>query len=465
MARKKRVLKRKKTKISKLKKQVKKNKKVKTVKVKVQERKEKFKPQLLRGMKDILPEEQKYWDFILEKLEKIARVYGFEKINTPILEDEALFKRSIGMTSDIVEKEMFSLIDKSGRQIALRPEITAGVVRAYIEHGMNNFPQPLKLYSVGQVFRYEKPQAGRYREFNQFNLEVLGSDNPVVESQIIVLTNNLLKELKIDFEVQINSLGCLECRREYQKKLLEVLRYKKKQLCSTCQTRLTRNPMRIFDCKNKNCREFFTSLPYLIDSLCDLCKNHFIKVLENLDELRVPYNLNPKLVRGLDYYTKTVFEFWPARQGLSEDEKAKIALAAGGRYDRLVQELGSKPTPAGGLAFGLERLVDEMKMQKISLPAAKKTSVFLAHIGETAKKKSLTVFETLREKKIDVKEALVKHSLKAQLELANKIGAKMVLILGQDEVSNKTIIIKDMSSGVQEIVNLDRIVEEIKKRL
>lgn len=462
MARKKfkKISKRKKTKISKSRKKIKKEKSIK-----IQESREKFKPQLLRGMKDVLPEEQRYWIFILEKLEKLSRTYGFEKINIPILEEETLFKRSIGTTSDIVEKEMFSLTDKGGRHIALRPEMTAGIVRAYIEHGMNNLSQPVKLYSVGQVFRYEKPQAGRYREFNQFNLEIFGSDNSAVEAQIIVLTSNVLKELKINFEIQINSLGCLECRREYQKKLFEALRYKKNQLCSTCQIRLTKNPMRIFDCKNKNCRELFTSLPYLIDSLCDSCKSHFIKVLENLDELRLPYNLNPKLVRGLDYYTGTVFEFWPTREGLSEDEKARIALAAGGRYDRLVQELGGKLTPACGSAFGLERLAEEMKLQKISPLADKKTTVFLAHIGETAKKKALAVFETLREKKIDVKEALVKNSLKAQLELAHKIGARMVLILGQDEVSNKTIIIKDMSSGVQEIVDLDKIVEEVKKRL
>jgi len=427
--------------------------------------KEKFIPQTLRGMKDILPEEQKYWTFLLEKLEKNSRIYGFEKISTPILEDEALFTRSIGVATDIVEKEMFSFFDKGNRRIALRPEMTASVVRAYIEHGMANLPQPLKLYSFGQVFRYEKPQGGRQREFNQFNLEVLGSGNPIIESQIIVLTRNIFEELEIEFEIQVNSLGCSDCRREYQKKLLEAVRFKKKLLCSTCQDRLARNPLRIFDCKEKKCQEFSQALPYLIDSLCDTCKNHFIKVLENLDELQIPYNLNPKLVRGLDYYTKTVFEFWPTRVGLSEDDKAKIALAAGGRYDQLVQELGGKPTPACGLAFGLERLVEEMKIQKSHLPSEKKTPVFLAHIGETAKKKVLALFENLREKKIDVKEALAKDSLRTQLELANKIGARIVLILGQDEVSNKTIIIKDMRSGIQEIVDLNKVVNEIKKRL
>lgn len=430
-----------------------------------EEVKEKFIPQTLRGMKDILPEEQLFWDFTLEKLIKNSRAYGFEKIDTPVLEDLNLFKRSIGSATDVVQKEMFSFLDKGGREVALRPEITAGVVRAYIEHGMGNLPQPIKFYTFGPVFRHEKPQAGRYREFHQFNLEVFGSPNPVIETQLLALTNNVLKELKLKTELQINSLGCAECRKEYQKKLIESLKYKKKLLCNTCQERLTKNPLRIFDCKDKSCQDVSKNLPYLIDSLCENCKAHFIKVLENLDELQIPYNLNPRLVRGLDYYTQTVFEFWPTRQDLSEEEKAKIALVAGGRYDRLVQDLGGKATPACGLAFGLERVIEETKSQKINLPSERKPAVFLAHIGETAKKKALAVFEMLREKKIDVKEALAKDSLKAQLELANKLGVKFVLILGQDEVSNKTIIIKEMKSGVQEIVDLNRLGDEIKKRL
>lgn len=430
-----------------------------------EETKEKFIPQTLKGMKDILPEEQSAWDFALEKLIKNCRSYGFEKIDIPILEDLVLFQRSIGLATDVVQKEMFSFADKGGREVALRPEITAGVVRAYIEHGMSNLPQPLKLYTFGPVFRHEKPQAGRYREFHQFNVEVLGSANPIIETQLLALASNVFKELKLSSELQINSLGCAECRKEYQKKLAESLKYKKKLLCNTCQERLVKNPLRIFDCKDKDCQEVSKNLPYLIDSLCESCKTHFIKVLENLDELQIPYNLNPRLVRGLDYYTQTVFEFWPSRADLKEEEKAKIALVAGGRYDRLVQDLGGRPTPACGLAFGLERLVEEIKNQKVSLPNERKSSVFLAHIGETAKKKALAVFEILREKKIDVKEALAKDSLKAQLELANKVGAKFVLIIGQDEVSSKTIIIKDMKSGVQEIVDLNRLADEIKKRL
>ncbi|MFN3302007.1 MAG: histidine--tRNA ligase, partial [Patescibacteria group bacterium] len=236
-----------------------KNKKIKKTK------KEKFVPQALRGMKDILPEEQKYWNFVLEKLEKISKIYGFEKIDLPILEETDLFVRSIGEPTDIVEKEMFTFFDKSGRQISLRPEMTAGIARAYIEHGMSNLPQPLKFYSIGPVFRYEKPQLGRQREFHQFDLEVLGSANSIVDSQILILANNFFKELKLKVEIQINSLGCPECRKEYQKKLLEVTRYKKRMLCPDCQKRLTKNPLRIFDCKEKKCQEFFYTLPSLID--------------------------------------------------------------------------------------------------------------------------------------------------------------------------------------------------------
>jgi len=427
--------------------------------------KEKFIPQTLRGMHDVLPEEQISWDFVLEKMIKNCRAYGFNQIITPILEDVNLFKRSIGLSTDIVQKEMFSFIDKGGREIALRPEITAGVVRAYIERGMSNLSQPLKLYSFGPVFRHEKPQAGRYREFHQFNLEVLGSNNSVVEAQLIALAHNIFKESKIKNELQVNSLGCAECRKEYQRKLIDDLKNKRKSFCFTCQERLTKNPLRIFDCKEKQCQELSKHLPSLIDSLCEGCKGHLIKVLENLDELQIPYNLNPRLVRGLDYYTKTVFEFWPERQDSSDGEKAKIALAAGGRYDNLVRELGGKETPACGLAFGLERFNEEIKFQKISLPINKKTAVFLAHIGEAAKKRALSVFEVLKERKIDVKEALAKDSLKAQLELANKLGVKFVLIIGQDEVSNKTVIIKDMKSGIQEIVDLKKLPDEVKKRL
>lgn len=428
-------------------------------------KKQKFIPQLLKGMKDILPQEQKYWDYVLEKLEKLAKIYGFEKIETPILEETMLFQRSIGLTTDIVEKEMFSFLDKGKREVSLRPEGTAGVVRAYIEHGMNNLPQPVKLFYFGPMFRYEKPQSGRQREFHQFGLEVFGSTHPIVESQIILLAWNFFQSIKLETELQINSLGCLECRKEYQRKILDFFRYRKKILCLTCQKRLTRNPLRIFDCKEKKCQEIITQLPHLVDSLCEPCKTHFIKVLEYLEELEIPYNLNPYLVRGLDYYNRTVFEFWPERINLPQEEKARLALAAGGRYDGLVKLLGGKETPAAGMAFGLERIVEEIQLQNISLPKEKRPQIFLAQIGETAKKKALKIFEQLRQEGFSVKESLAKDSLKSQLELANKFGVKIALILGQEEVVHRTIIIRNMQTGVQEIVDLDKIVTEIKKRL
>lgn len=428
-------------------------------------KKEKFVPKLLRGMKDILPEEQKHWDYVLEKLEKLAKIYGFEKIEIPILEEAMLFQRSIGLTTDIVEKEMFSFADKAGRQIALRPEGTASLTRAYIEHGMNNLPQPVKLSYSGPMFRYEKPQVGRQREFHQFGLEVFGAAHPVVETQIILLTWNFFQGLKLGAELQINSLGCLDCRKEYQKKLFEFFRYKRKLLCPICRQRLERNPLRIFDCKEKKCQEISNQLPHLIDSLCEICKNHFIKVLENLEELEIPYNLNSRLVRGLDYYTKTVFEFWPQRIDLPQEERARLALAAGGRYDQLVKLLGGKETPACGIAFGLERIIEEMQIQKLRLPKEKKPQIFLAQIGETAKKKALKIFEQLHQEGFLVREALAKDSLKAQLEMANKLGVKLVLIFGQEEVIHKTIIIRNMQTGVQETVDLNKIVTEIRKRI
>jgi histidyl-tRNA synthetase len=429
------------------------------------EKKEKFIPQLLKGMKDVLPEESKYWRYVLEKMVKVAKSYGFEEIIVPVLEDANLFKRTIGESTDIVEKEMFTFFDKGKREVALRPELTAGIARAYIEHGLDSLPQPIKLFSFGPVFRYEKPQAGRQREFYQFNLEVLGSANPIIDSQLIALAHTLFKELKLSVEIQINSLGCKDCRKEYYKKLFEALRYKKKLLCENCQQRLNRSPLRIFDCKEKKCKEFTYNLPFLIDSICQSCKDHFIKVLENLDELQIPYNLNPRIVRGLDYYTRTIFEFWPSKGNLSEDEKSKFALGGGGRYDELIKYLGGKITPACGMAFGMERIIEEMKNQGVLLPKERKNIVFLTAISEPAKKKALSLFEELKEAKIEVKEALAKDSLRAQLDLANKIGARIVLILGQDEVAHKTIIIKDMKTGIQEVVDVNKIIAEIKKRL
>jgi len=463
---------------------------------------------LLRGMKDVLPEEQKYWDFVKSKVEKLAPIYGFSKIETPVLEETALFKRAVGEDTDIVEKEMFSFIDQGGENVCLRPEFTASVARVYIEHGMVNRLQPVKLWHLGPTFRYGRPQTGRLREFNQFGFEAIGSDDSVLDAQMIILFYKICEELKLEVSVQINSIGCPECRPDYRRALIDYLKVKKNFLCEDCRNRLIRNPLRVLDCKNEECKRLTEGAPQIVDFLCEECKSHFIKVLECLDECGIPYNLNSKLVRGLDYYTKTVFEVWPnltseiaclpARQGSQksddgeekingdlgdatekdetkegnqvEEEKqpdsSNLALGGGGRYDGLVEMLGGREaTPAVGFAAGIERIILVLKKQGVNIPEVKVPRIFLAQLGDQAKKVSLKLFEDLRKGGIRVVENLSKDGLKAQLEQADKLGVRYTLIIGQKEILDQTVIIRDMESGVQEVVDFDKAVAEVKKRL
>jgi len=443
-------------------------------------------PKLLRGMKDILPGEQNYWYYIEKIIKKIALTYDFEKITTPILEETSLFTRTLGFSTDIIEKEMFSFIDKGGNKVTLRPEATSSIARAYIEHGMVNLPQPVKLFYLGPMFRYERPQEGRLRQHHQTGFEVLGSAEPVVDAQLILLSYNLFQELKIDITIQINTLGCLECRKKYKKILVHYFRSKKKLLCSDCQKRLSKNPLRLLDCKKEQCQQIIQGAPQLVDHICDDCKNHFVKVLEYLDEADIPYVLNPYLVRGLDYYNKTVFEIWsafnPANQGKeirrnkpSEKESidistltesgSQMALGGGGRYDNLIEILGGQPTPACGAGFGIERIIMDLKKREVTVPEKIKFDVFLAQLGETAKKKALKLFEDLRKVNIKTAENFSKGGLRSQLEIANKLGVKFTLIIGQKEALDGTILLRDMESGVQEIINFSKIITEIKKRL
>jgi histidyl-tRNA synthetase len=439
-------------------------------------KKKKYTPHLLRGIKDILPEEQKYFDYIIEKAEKLASSYGFEKITLPILEEAELFKKGVGLTSDIVQKEMFIFEDLSGNKIALRPEGTASAARAYLEHGMFNVTQPVKWFYIGPMFRYERPQLGRQRQFHQFGLEIIGSEKPVADAQIILFTETFLKELGLKFNIQINSLGCLDCRKIYQKKLVEYFKAKRIFLCKDCRKRLKRNPLRILDCKEENCQKLANEAPQIVDFLCEDCKTHFTRTLEFLDEVGVIYNLNPKIVRGLDYYTRTVFEIWPLKteneEKIEKEETnqevggwARMALGGGGRYDHLIEALGGKPTPACGVAFGIERIIEEIKRQKIKLPKSKGPQIFVAQLSDLARQHAFRIFEILRKEGFRVAENLNKDSLRSQLEIANQLGVKLCLIIGHQEYLNKTVIIRDMTSGVQEVVDQEKIVKEIKKRL
>jgi len=426
---------------------------------KTSKRKDKF--QAPRGTFDILPEDQKYWNRVEGLIENLASAYGFSMIETPIFEDLDLFTKGTGETTDIVQKEMYTLKTKGGKRFALRPEFTPPIVRAYIEHGMKTKVQPVKLYSSGPIFRHEKPQAGRFRQFHQANFEIIGDQDPINDVSLIYLVYLVFKKLYIkDFTIEINSIGCSQCRPDYKKLLVNYYRRQTKKLCKDCRERLKTNPFRLLDCKQEKCRQLANNAPQVIDHLCKECHNHFKEVLEILDELEVPYILNPHLVRGLDYYTKTVFEF-----KLEQEDNKTGTLAAGGRYDDLVKLLGGKTTPASGVAIGIERVIATLKRQNIKVPEPSPPDVFLVQLGELGKRRSLNLFEELRAKGLKVAEALSKNSIKSQLKIADKLGVKIALIFGHKEALENNIIIRDMVSGVQETVPVDRVIKEVKKRL
>ena len=428
----------------------------------------------LRGMKDVLFEEFKYHNLVIRKACDLAATYGFRRIDTPVLERLELYERSTGKETDIVSKEMYNFVDKSGDKIALRPEATPGLVRAYIEHGMFNLPQPVKTFWLGPVFRHEKPQSGRLRQHTQFDLEIFGESSPVADTQLILIAYNFFSELQIDVQVQINSLGDPGDREEYLKQLTEFYkeRGKRSKLCPDCKRRFLKNPLRLLDCKEESCIAVREEAPQIVDYLGDEARDHFIKVLEYLDELDIPYNLNPFLVRGLDYYTRTVFEITPATGGDEEhsNDEASVArrqnaLGGGGRYDRLIEYMGGRPAPACGFAIGLERVIMKIKEKNIPLQPEAENIIFLAQLGEASRRKAFVLFEELRRAGIRVRQAFTKDSLKAQLEEADKNGARYTLILGQKELLDTTIIIRDMDSGAQEVIDFKKIQSELNKRL
>lgn len=424
-------------------------------------------------MHDILPESQKYFQKICDVAENILDFYSFRRIDTPILEDTELYSKGTGLTTDIVQKQMFNLKTKGGDYLTLRPEFTPGVIRAYIEHGMNSWMQPVKLYSVGPVFRYEHPQSGRYRQFHQLNLEVIGEDSPVVDAQMIQIFYNILKDLKLkNIVVEINSIGDNQCRPYYKKLLVNYFRSRESSLCSDCRRRMRENPLRVLDCKEEKCQRIVSQAPQIIDHLCEECKNHFKGVLEFLDEIEFPYTLNPYLVRGLDYYTKTVFEIFGENSQkeekgegeASKERTSRNALVAGGRYDVLVKLLGGPDVKAVGAAMGMERVM--MQMGEIAKPSKSAVpQVFLAQLGNLGKRKGLKLLEEFRKARIQAAESFGRDSLKAQLKTADKLGVQFTLILGQKEALEGSIIIRDMKTGNQESVKLEKTVKEIEKRL
>lgn len=419
-------------------------------------------PNTLRGMKDVLPIDQKYWTLVRNKMDHLAEAFGFDRIETPIMEETSLFVRAVGKQTDIVEKEMYSFLDQGNDKITLRPEATAAIARSYINHGMWNQAQPVKLYYYGKMFRHERPQSGRYRQFTQGGLEVLGSDHPVVDAQLAYIAYLLYRDLGLDVVVQINSIGDTDSRNSYKEELVTYYRSNRSKICENCKKRLTRNPLRLLDCKEEGCSAVRIEAPQMVDYLNEDSKNHFVRVLEYLDELEVPYQLNPYLVRGLDYYDHTVFEIMPAEES---EQGSQSALASGGRYNGLIETLGGEPAAACGFAWGVERTILKLKDKKVEVPELPEAEVFLAQLGEPARRKMLALFEEMRGEGIRVAEGFSKDALKQQLEAANKAGVRFTLILGQKEVLDGTVLVRDMDSGIQEIVDFKKVIPEIKKKL
>lgn len=428
----------------------------------------KIKFQSLFGMHDILAEDQNYFNKVYKAIRDIAEFYNFQKIETPILEKTELFVKGIGTNTDIIEKEMYSFKTKGGDEVSLRPEGTPSIIRAYLEHGMFNLPQPVKLWYFGPFFRHERPQAGRFRQFHQFGLEVINAKDSVIDAQIIQICYNILKELKFkNLVIEINSIGDSQCRPYYKKLLTRFLRSKETILCSDCKRRLKKNSLRILDCKNEKCQEIISKAPQILNYLCEECHIHFKEVLEFLDELNLPYNMNPYLVRGLDYYTKTVFEIVEITENQTENQEKKKndALIGGGRYDDLVKTLGGADTPACGGAGGIERIIEAMKINNIKFLNISTPKIFLTQLGNLAKRKSLKILEDFRKEKIPISECFSKDSLRNQLSRANKLGVEYVLIIGHKEALDETVIIRDMKKGEQKVIKIEKLIEEIKKKL
>lgn len=409
-----------------------------------------------KGTKDILPDEVYKWQYIESKIKDIFENAGMKEIRVPVFEHTELFSRGVGETTDVVQKEMYTFEDKGGRSITLRPEGTAGVVRSYIENGMASQPTPIKLWYEMAMYRYENVQKGRLREFRQIGTEVFGTSSYLADVECIMLGVKIFKELNIpNIKLNLNSIGCPECRRKYQEALREFIRPNLEKYCDTCKTRFEKNPMRILDCKEKKCKEMNQGAPIILDYLCDDCREHFDKVKKMLTDLGVDFEIDAGIVRGLDYYTRTVFEF------VSEDDG--LTVLGGGRYDGLVKEVGGQDTPAVGFAMGAERLLEVFERYNKDVAKPKVMDLYVANIGEKANEFATELVLKLRDKGVFVEKDICERSLKAQFKYADKNNAKFVLTLGDDEVETKKAKIKNMQSGGETEVelNADEIVKVI----
>ena len=414
-----------------------------------------------RGTKDITPKESYKWNYVENKFREICSLFGYEEMRTPVFEHTELFKRSVGDTTDIVQKEMYSFTDKGGRDITLKPEGTAGVVRAFIENKLYADTQPTKLFYITPCFRYERPQAGRQRQFHQFGIEALGSDKPSLDAEVIALAVQFFTEVGLkDLAVSINSVGCPTCRAEYNARLKEYLDAKSDVLCETCLERKDKNPMRVIDCKNPTCKENLNDIPFMVDHICDDCKDHFEKLQTYLKEMDINFVVDKTIVRGLDYYKKTAFEI------ISNDIGSQSTVCGGGRYDGLVEQLGGPKGVSGiGFALGAERLLLTMENNNIEIENPYATDIFIVTIGDEAKTKSFKLLKDLRTNHISAENDHLDRSVKAQFKYSDKINAKFTIVIGDDELANDTATLKNMSTSEQTTIKLSEIVQELKSRL
>lgn len=413
--------------------------------------------QAVRGTADILPKDQAYWRYIEQAAVMACQLYGYQRIDSPTFEETGLFTRSIGRSTDIVEKEMYTFADKGGKSITLRPEGTAPVCRAYLEHGLHNLPQPVKLYYFAPIFRYERPQAGRLREHHQFGCEAIGDDDPALDAEVIDMAWRFFTSMNLkNLSLLLNSIGCRRCRPAYLAVLKEHYVKNAATLCRDCKTRLERNPLRLLDCKQASCQPVAETAPRSADHLCRDCQVHFDQLKAYLGMLELPFTVDRRLVRGLDYYTRTVFEIQPKGGG------AQSTLGGGGRYDDLIEELGGRPMPAIGFATGIERIVLNLKKQNITVPAPPALTVLIACLGDKAREASLKLADQLRQAGISAVTATGRRSLKAQMRQADSLGVRYAVIIGEDEVKAGTATVREMSSARQETIPTSDLLQRLK---
>ncbi len=404
----------------------------------------------IKGTEDVLPKDSYRWQFVEDVMRRESKAYGFKEIRTPVFEHTELFQRGVGQTTDVVQKEMYTFDTKGGESVTLRPEGTAGAARAVLEHSLENDGLPIKASYFVSCYRYEKPQAGRLREFHQFGVEEYGTQSPLADAEIICVAQSIFDRLGIkQLRLEINSIGCPTCRAEYHKALREYFGARKEDLCDTCNSRLEKNPMRILDCKSPICSKIAEGAPKITDYLCDECREHFEQVQKYLDVAGVEYTVNPTIVRGLDYYTKTVFEF------VTDFIGAQGTVCGGGRYDGLIEELGGKHLPSLGFAMGMERLLMLMDKQGIEIPKPSSCDLYVATMGDKAKEKAFSLIKSVRDSGLIAETDVVGRGLRPQMKYADKIGAKFSLVLGDNEIEQNSAEVKNMTTGEKTTLALD----------